>query len=60
VSRDMGYPQEFPNYNEAGEPLISGEALRLEQSIDSDPSNWFCDECGCNHYGRCRDYDEDD
>lgn len=56
----MGYPQEFPNYNEAGEPLISGEALRLEQSIDSDPSNWYCDECGCNHYGRCRDYDEDD
>ena len=40
---NMGYPIQFPNVNEAGEPLISGEALRYEQYLDDDPSNWFCD-----------------
>lgn len=56
---NMGYPQSFPNFNEDGEPLISGEALRTEQAIDDDPNNWFCGDCGFNHYGECR-VDEDD
>jgi hypothetical protein len=50
----MGYPQSFPNVNEAGEPLISGEALRFEQELDSDPANWWCDDCGFSHYGVCK------
>lgn len=35
---DMGYPMTFPNHNEEGEPMISGEALRFEQELDSDPT----------------------
>lgn len=60
MPRDNGYPQSFPNVNEAGEPLISGEALRFEQQLDSDPSNWWCDECGVSHYGTCRQEDWDE
>ncbi len=60
MARDMGYPQQFPNTNEAGEPLISGEALRFEQELDSDPANWWCDDCGISHYGVCKnDYYDD-
>lgn len=48
----------FPNFNEAGEPLITAEALRYEQYIDSDPTNYYCDQCGYSHPGDCRDYDD--
>lgn len=43
----------YPNVNEAGEPLISGEALRYEQYLDSDPTQYYCDECGFSHVGGC-------
>lgn len=53
---NMGFPQSLPNHNEAGEPLIDAAALRLEQELDSDPSAWWCDDCGRSHYGRCPIY----
>ena len=40
--------------NESGEPLISEQALRYEQYLESNPSNYLCDDCGHTHRGECR------
>jgi hypothetical protein len=41
-------------YNEAGEPLMSGEQMRREMEIDGDPMTYYCDDCGFCHGGECR------
>ena len=45
---------ESQNFNEAGEPLMSAEALRYENHLESNPSNYLCDDCGHTHTGDCK------
>lgn len=45
-------------FNEAGEPLMDGLSMRREMEIDSDPMNYYCDECGYCHVGACYDNDQ--